>query len=105
MEETRQNRIARLLQKELATIFQGQTRMMHGVLVSVTPGARKPRLEHLYRLSQHLPLREIGRTDREHQHQREANPLRTGTTRAQPAPHHPRATLLSRRLPRLHRPH
>lgn len=36
MEETRQNRIARLLQKELSTIFQGQTRMMHGVLVSVT---------------------------------------------------------------------
>lgn len=36
MEETRQNRIARLLQKELATIFQGRTRMMHGVLVSVT---------------------------------------------------------------------
>ncbi len=36
MEETRQNRIARLLQKELATIFQSQTRMMHGVLVSVT---------------------------------------------------------------------
>ena len=36
MEETRQNRIARLLQKELANIFQGQTRMMHGVLVSVT---------------------------------------------------------------------
>ena len=36
MEETRQNRIARLLQKELATLFQGQTRMMHGVLVSVT---------------------------------------------------------------------
>lgn len=36
MEETRQNRIARLLQKELATIFQEQTRMMHGVLVSVT---------------------------------------------------------------------
>lgn len=36
MEETRQNRIARLLQKELATIFQGQTRMMNGVLVSVT---------------------------------------------------------------------
>ena len=36
MEETRQNRRARLLQKVLATIFQGQTRMMHGVLVSVT---------------------------------------------------------------------
>ena len=36
MQETRQNRIARLLQKELAEIFQGQTRMMRGVMVSVT---------------------------------------------------------------------
>ena len=36
MQETRQNRIARLLQKELAEIFQGQTRKLHGVLVSVT---------------------------------------------------------------------
>lgn len=36
MQETRQNRIARLLQKELASIFQSQTRSMHGVLVSVT---------------------------------------------------------------------
>lgn len=36
MQETRQNRIARLLQKELAEIFQAQTRAMHGMLVSVT---------------------------------------------------------------------
>ena len=36
MQETRQNRIARLLQKELAEIFQRQTRAMQGVLVSVT---------------------------------------------------------------------
>ena len=36
MQETRQNRIARLLQKELAEIFQRQTRAMRGVLVSVT---------------------------------------------------------------------
>ena len=36
MQETRQNRISRLLQKELAIIFQEQTRMMHGVMVSVT---------------------------------------------------------------------
>ncbi len=36
MQETRQNRIARLLQKELAEIFQSQTRQMRGVLVSVT---------------------------------------------------------------------
>ncbi len=36
MQETRQNRIARLLQKELASIFQSQTRALHGILVSVT---------------------------------------------------------------------
>ena len=36
MQETRQARIFRLLQKELADIFQSQTRMMRGVLVSVT---------------------------------------------------------------------
>ena len=36
MQETRQHRIARLLQKELSLIFQSQTRMMHGVMVSVT---------------------------------------------------------------------
>ena len=36
MQETRQNKISRLLQKELAEIFQSQTRLLHGVLVSVT---------------------------------------------------------------------
>ncbi len=36
METTRQNKIARLLQKELSEIFQAQTRQMHGVLVSVS---------------------------------------------------------------------
>jgi ribosome-binding factor A len=36
MQETRQNKIARLYQKELSLIFQGQTRAMHGVMVSVT---------------------------------------------------------------------
>lgn len=36
METTRQNKIARLLQKELGDIFQKQTKGMHGVLVSVS---------------------------------------------------------------------
>lgn len=36
MQETRQNRISRLLQKELSLIFQSQTRQMNGVMVSVT---------------------------------------------------------------------
>lgn len=44
MQETRQNRIARLLQKELSLIFQAQTRMMHGVMVSVTRAKISPDL-------------------------------------------------------------
>lgn len=36
METTRQNKIARLIQKELSDIFLSQTRSMHGVLVSVS---------------------------------------------------------------------
>ncbi len=36
METTRQNKIARLIQKELSEIFLLQTKAMHGVLVSVS---------------------------------------------------------------------
>ena len=36
MQETRQTKISRLLQKELSLIFQQQTRATHGTLVSVT---------------------------------------------------------------------
>lgn len=36
METTRQNKIARLLQKELSEIFEQQTRMTHGIIVSVS---------------------------------------------------------------------
>ena len=36
MQETRQNKIARLIQKELSLIFQEQTRSLHGVMISVT---------------------------------------------------------------------
>ena len=36
MQDTRQNRIARMLQKELSLIFQQQTKAMHGTMVSVT---------------------------------------------------------------------
>ena len=44
MQETRQNRIARMLQKELAEIFQSQTRSMRGVMVSVTRAKVSPDL-------------------------------------------------------------
>ncbi len=36
METTRQQKISRLIQKELGDIFQRQTQTMHGVLVSVS---------------------------------------------------------------------
>lgn len=36
METTRQQKIARLLQKELSDIFQRQTQATHGILVSVS---------------------------------------------------------------------
>lgn len=42
METTRQQKIARLIQKELSDIFQKQTRAMHGVLVSVSAARISP---------------------------------------------------------------
>jgi ribosome-binding factor A len=36
LETNRQNKIARLIQKDLATIFQKQTQKTHGILVSVS---------------------------------------------------------------------
>ena len=76
MQETRQNRISRLLQKELSLIFQSQTRMMHGVMVSVTKV--KIRLSSFCSLSQCVSIRE-GRGDiAEHYCQREDDSLRFG---------------------------
>ncbi|MBQ7156489.1 MAG: 30S ribosome-binding factor RbfA [Bacteroidaceae bacterium] len=36
METTRQNKIARLIQKDLSNIFQAQTRQTRGILISVS---------------------------------------------------------------------
>ncbi len=36
METPRQNKIARLIQKDLSTIFQEETRKTHGILISVS---------------------------------------------------------------------
>lgn len=36
MDSTRQNKVARLIQKELSEIFMAETRRMHGVIVSVS---------------------------------------------------------------------
>ena len=42
METTRQNKISRLLQKELSEIFLLQTKAMHGTLVSVSAVSISP---------------------------------------------------------------
>ena len=44
MQETRQHKVARLMQKELAQIFQEQTRATHGMMVSVTQAKVSPDL-------------------------------------------------------------
>ena len=44
MDSTRQQKIARLLQKELSDIFQKQTKAMPGVLVSVSAARISPDL-------------------------------------------------------------
>ena len=46
METTRQNKIARLIQKELSEIFLLQTKQMHGVLVSVSVVRISPDLSY-----------------------------------------------------------
>lgn len=56
MQETRQNRIARLLQKELASIFQSQTRATHGILISVTQTKISPDLSICTAYSEHIPI-------------------------------------------------
>ena len=42
METTRQNKISRLLQKELSEIFLLQTKAMPGILISVSAGRMSP---------------------------------------------------------------
>jgi ribosome-binding factor A len=44
METTRQNKIARLLQKELSDIFEKETRRTHGIIVSVSKTRISPDL-------------------------------------------------------------
>ena len=41
METTRQQKISRLIQKELSDIFQKDAKSMHGVIVSITKTYRR----------------------------------------------------------------
>ncbi len=46
METTRQNKVARLIQKELSEIFLLQTKLTHGILVSVSVVRISPDLSY-----------------------------------------------------------
>ena len=94
MQETRQNRIARLLQKELASIFQSQTRAMHGVLVSVTRVKVSPDLSICTAYLSIFPsdkaeelLTNINKNEKTIRYD-------FRTTRTQPVAHYSRTTLL-----------
>ncbi len=58
METTRQNKISRLIQKELSEIFLLQTKAMNGVLVSVSAVRISPGYEYSACLSQRVPFGE-----------------------------------------------
>ena len=75
METTRQNKIARLLQKELSDIFLLQTKSMPGILISVSAVRISPRHERGTRLSQYIPLGEKRRNSQEHQRKHEIHTL------------------------------
>ena len=92
MQETRQNKIARLLQKELSLIFQQQTRATHGVMIP----------EYLHRLSECIPQRKGRRDIGQHQCQYQTDTLRVRHSRKKPDAYHPRAAILYRRLARLY---
>ncbi len=91
METTSQNKIARLIQKELSEIFLLQTKSMHGVLVSVSAVRISPDLS-IARVYLSIFPSEKGRGNRqEYQCQHEIHPLRTGNPRASSVAHHSRA--------------
>ena len=69
METTRQNKIARLLQKELSDIFLLQTTDFRQCRT------HQPRHERGTRLSQYIPLGEKRRNSQEHQRKHEIHTL------------------------------
>ena len=93
MQETRQNKIARLLQKELSMIFQEQTRSMHGVMVSVTRAKVSPDLSICTAYLSIFPS-ERGEELLKNIELHTADTLRIGTTRAPSAAYSARTAIL-----------
>ena len=66
METTRQNKISRLLQKELSEIFLLQTKAMPGILISVSAVRISPDMS-IARVPERFPVRESRRNGEEYQ--------------------------------------
>lgn len=74
METTRQNKIARLLQKELSDIFLLQTKSMPGILISVSAVRISPDMS-VARAYLSIFLGEKRRNSQEHQRKHEIHTL------------------------------
>ena len=100
METTRQNKISRLLQKELSDIFLAETRKTHGIIIS-----GKSRPEYGKSLPEYFPAGKERRNDRKHQCQYENHSVRAFTAGTLPVEKNSRTVVFPRRFARLHRKH
>ena len=74
METTRQNKIARLLQKELSDIFLLQTKSMSGILISVSAVRISPDMS-VARAYLSVPVGTQRRNREKHQCEHEVHPF------------------------------
>ncbi len=79
MDTTRQQKINRLLQKELSEIFRKQTQMMRGVLVSVSVVRVSPDLGECKSLFKHFPVGTGERDTQEYKNECKDFAFRPGT--------------------------
>ena len=75
METTRQNKIARLLQKELSDIFLLQTKSMSGILISVSAVRISPDMSVARAYLSVFPSEKKRRNHQEHQCEHEVHPF------------------------------
>ena len=105
METTRQNKISRLLQKELSDIFLAETRKTHGIIISVSVVRVSPDLSTAKAYLSIFPPEKSAENDRKHQCQYENHSVRAFTAGTLPVEKNSRTVVFPRRFARLHRKH